>query len=230
MTSMANQREFLWISRNCESWKQVLHLGAVRTYEKNEIIIHCGGVVDHLYYLAEGEIRLSFVSPDGVEKVIWYVQPGTIFGETPFFDGKPADSLSTAVEKSVVYAFPRHSVYGEIAQNYPEVWQDLLKTLALKVRTLCNQIYTLSIADLKQQVCKFLLQANAKNEGPTQASGEVLVECGLSQEELGCVLGVHRVSISKVLKQLKEEGVISKCTKKTVLVTDWERLLEYAVL
>lgn len=230
MDARREQNGFLWVPQCRESWDAALHLGTRHVFEKNDTIIPSGQHVDQLYYIQEGQVRLSRVTPNGDEKIIWYVDAGTVFGETPFFDGLPAHSMHTSVGRSVIYTFSRQCIYGKIATNHPQIWENLLATLASKVRTLSNQICELSLTDLKSQVCKFLFHAKHKGFETCCQRGLVIIHARTSQQELASILGVHRVSVSKVLKQLKEEGVVTKYCKKEVWVADWDMLLEYATL
>jgi CRP-like cAMP-binding protein len=228
MTGSLQYNDFLWVPARNEAWKNVLHLGVRHAYGKNDIIIDSGHHVNNLYYIAKGQVRLSRVNTEGLEKILWFVSEGMIFGETPFFDGSPAFSMHCSVGESVIYSFSREVVYGEIASQYPEIWQDLLSSLASKVRTLSNQICNLSLADLKSQVCRFIFQVREKDFDSEGKYGRVVVRANTSQQELANVLGVHRVSISKVLGQLKREGVIEKYSKKEIIVAEWDLLMKCA--
>ena len=68
------------------AWRKVLSLGRKQTYKKGQQV----GMGPYLYFLDSGKIRLSHISLQGLEKILWYLHPGSIFGETPYFDKMPS--------------------------------------------------------------------------------------------------------------------------------------------
>ena len=52
---------------------------------------------------------------------------------------------------------------------------------------------------------------------------------GISQTELANILGIHRISLLRVIQKLKRDGVIRELTKDRLVITNLERLRELAM-
>ena len=107
-----------------------------------------------------------------------------------------------AASDCIAYSFSRQCVMSEILPRHPDLMLALLKTLALKVRILSNQTVCLSLDDLSSRICKFLhLRQNEQD----QEGGAQFVSPGLNQQELANLLGVHRVTLNKALRELERK-------------------------
>ena len=163
---------------------------------------------------------------DGREKILMSMRSGTVTGETPFFDEVPARSSIVAGTDCVVYAFSHHCVMYEIFPNYPELTLALLHSLASKVRVLCNQSVSLSLEGLPPRICR-LLHLRLRHGGQGLPDPRILP--GLNQQELASLLGVHRVTLNKTLRELERESVLGPYSRDEVYIVDMDRFRELAL-
>lgn len=207
------------------AWESVLDLGKKKVFMKNSMVIGNGALIDQLYYLKDGRLRLSKIIPDGSEKIVWYLEKGNLFGEVPFWDKKPMDGIFVAMEECCVYSFTRECIERIILVKYPELTANMLVGMANKARVLAIQAS--DITSLKQRVCKLLIYIVEREYGDVTA-GRISCTLGLSQQELAGLLGVHRVTLNHVLTQLKREGIVDSVGKRKVIISDYSRLLNSA--
>ena len=179
-------------------WREVLSLGRKQTYKKGQQV----GMGPYLYFLDSGKIRLSHISLQGLEKILWYLHPGSLFGETPFFDRVPAAGYFHCSTDCVVYSFS-HQVVEQLARERPELILDLCHSMARKMRALSDQASSLFLDSLKVRTVRFLAQHVVKGTDP------MLVDLGITKQELAALLGVHRISLYKILKDYEDAGVLS---------------------
>lgn len=207
-----------WLNQNQSSWENVLHLGVKKQFKKNSVVIGNGEPVNNLYYLQKGKIKVVSTTCLGREKPIWYISSGNIFGEVPFLDGGLCYTVFSCLEDCTVYAFSREVFSKEIFLQHPEVMMSILATLSIKTRNLLSQINDLCLNSPKMRVCKMLYYLNLSSSGN---------QIEISQQELGDMLGIHRVTLNHILNDLKSKGIISKKTcKKKIIVENCEELLE----
>lgn len=222
-TNEAKLIEFTHIPPEAGVWRQALHLGNRLIFRKGSEIMHGGQKGAYLYFLYQGEARLMRTTLDGREKILMSMTAGCVTGETPFFDEVPARSSIVAATDCVVYAFSQDCVRREIIPHYPELTLALLQSLASKVRVLCNQSVSLSLEELPSRICRFLwLRMRDGDDAPR-------VSPGLNQQELANLLGVHRVTLNKALRELEKESILGPYAKDEVYILDMERFLELAM-
>lgn len=219
-------REFARIPKDNKPWRSVLHLATALEFAKDEAVIPENAPPDFLYFLERGEVRMLRGDPGGQEKTLWYVDPDHLFGETPLLCGGTSRNRHVCTRPSRVHAFRRETVLEDIFPARPDLMVNLMETLACKVRILSNQVADMSLDDLRARVCRYLhLHAGRLGEH----DGETILDPRLNQQELAQLLGVHRVTLNKTLRDLEHEGVLGGYRRDEVRVLDLARFLTHAL-
>ena len=225
MPDLPTIRHSPWIKSGNIVWEQVLRLGQRQRFNRNEIVGGNGENVDYLHYLYRGRIKLCRLTTSGIEKILFHIEAGNLFGEVPFWHGKPMDSAFIAEEPCEVYAFSRQCIKDEIMTVFPDLIMNMLEGMANKTHILGNQ--ACDIADLVTRVSKVLVYVADREQKGINGTQGIIVK-GISQQELASMLGVHRVTINHAIAQLKRQGIIGEMTKSNLVILDYERLLEMA--
>ena len=208
--------EFTHIPSGAQVWRRVLSLGTRLKIPKDAELMHGGACGTSMYFVEQGEIRLMRTTADGREKMIMSMHAGSLTGETPFFDEAPSRSTLVAAMDTIVYAFPKELVLNELLPRNPDLVMALLRSLASKVRVLCNQSVSLTLEDLPSRICRFLYLRMRTHDEPRICPG-------LNQQELANLLGVHRVTLNKALRELEKHRILGPYGKDEVYVLDMER-------
>ena len=188
-------------------WREVLHLGKRVVWSKG----HCVQFGRALYVLERGKGRLTHQTLEGVEKILWYIRGGCLFGETPFFDPMPAESYFSCVTDCIAYEFTQEAL-KEINTARPDLIINLLESMSRKLRILSNQASSLYLDNVLVRTCKFLAQRLQPGSDPLKA------ELGMSRQEMASLLGVHRISLYKVLRQQEENGMFGPFTRDNITI------------
>ncbi|NCC76464.1 MAG: Crp/Fnr family transcriptional regulator [Clostridia bacterium] len=215
--------EFSRIPPEAQCWRTVLSQGRRMKFLKGARISPQATNGSSLFFLDSGEIWLTRSTLDGREKIIWRIGSDSLFGETPFFDELPARSAMVAAMNSTVYAFTRKCVLEEILPRHPDLMAALFRTLAIKVRVLINQAVSLSLDELPLRICKYL---QLRQEVVTYKDGPLVVRPGLNQQELANLLGVHRVTLNKALRELEKAGILGPYSRDEIYILDRPRFEE----
>ncbi len=204
-------------------WRQAYHLGERLIAPKGSVVVAGGSVSDALYFVEQGELWLLRTMLNGREKRLMRIGPGSVIGEVSLFDGVTNLSSIAAGKTSVLYRFSRECVYNVLVPQYPDIALCLLRVLARKTRLFANQSVTLSVRELPIRICRFLrLQASMLPDGGMDR--RIVPE--LNQQELASLLGVHRVTLNKALRDLERDGVIGPYSRHELYVLDIERFME----
>ena len=206
------------------SWEAVLHLGVLREYRKNEIIIQAGQTLEALGFLKSGIAKTVATDASGHEKIIWFMEAGCVLGETPLINEKPCAYYFQAVEKCRVYWFSKAVLYGVILEKYPEITKSLLSIMARKIHVLSTQTEEQAFLKPLVRVAKviYLFYANKKETGWKEYPS-----LPVSQEEIANLLGLHRVTVNQALQSLRNSGVLENNTHR-IIVRDLELLQQAA--
>lgn len=188
-------------------WRTVLHLATRCVLSKGERI----SLGRKLYFLEQGKVRLTQQSLEGTEKILWYIHEGCLFGETPFFDPLPSEGYFICSVESVVYAFSAQSL-DIVRREYPDLLMNLARSMARKMRALSHQAASLYLDSVLVRTCKFLAQRIVPGSDPP------IADVGISRREMAALLGVHRISLYKILRQQEEIGLLGPFVDRRVVV------------
>jgi CRP-like cAMP-binding protein len=195
-----------------------LNRGHRRSYPAGTAIYRADETPDELFYLHQGQVKQFILTPNGVEKVIGWANPGCLFGEALFLNRCPAQTTAIAVEDSVVCAFSRGTM-EHLFRTQPELLAEVARSLSFKVRLLTSQIWIMASNDSASRVGKvlYLLARERPEPNPT---------IHLTHQGLADLAGVHRVTVSDFLADLSRERVL-ECKRGRIVVKKPERLLKY---
>ncbi len=84
---------------------QILIIGQVRTYKKDEVIFHEGDTGDGLFIVVKGSIRISKRSATG-EEALTILEPNAFFGEMAIIDFSPRAADAIANEPTDLFFVP----------------------------------------------------------------------------------------------------------------------------
>ena len=188
-------------------WRSVLHLARCRQWAKGEYV----RLGKDLLFLERGSVRLTHQSIEGGEKVLWYIREGCIFGEAAFFDPLPEENYCICMSACSVYAFSPESV-KRISMERPELLLNLFQSMGRKLKILGCQASSLCLDSVLVRVCKFLSQRLEPGSSPLVAN------IGMPQQEMASLLGVHRISLYRVLRQQEECGLFGPLKGNTITI------------
>jgi len=150
--------------------------------------------------------------------------PGDMVGELSVFDPGPRTSTVTAVTGGRVAVLARGDLLAW-GTSRPHVAARLLQVLARRLRRTNSTIVDLMFVDVAGRMAKALLELAARfgeRHGP-----EVWVPHGLTQAELGQLVGGSRETVNKVLAEFANRGWL-RLETRTVILLDLPRLTQRA--
>lgn len=167
-----------------------------RNYRTGQLIYLQGAPPDQFYYLISGSVRSFISTQSGEERVLTIHRAGDLMGEASFFDGCPRVTSAMALEDCLILPVNRQQL-DQVFQRHPELALPMLQYLAKTVRMLSGHVDIASLP-APQRVARFLL-SQPQDE-------KCLIYC--THESLGQAVGLSRVTISRVLGQFAQQGLV----------------------
>ena len=180
------------------------NIGSVRQFKKGEIIYHQGDLAQNFCYLKKGKVKVFMTSVDGMEKTLNTASSGEIFGEGAFFDKKPRVSSAIALSEAQVIMIDEPMLTELFSQN-PKLAFTLLEILANIIRLLSFQLDSMTFLQADARIARILLE--------NESDGVI----SLTHEEIADVVGVSRVTVSKILGKLTKKGILSTEYRKIII-------------
>lgn len=204
-----------------EQWKSALHHASHLTFPKHAIIPH--NEKPGVYYLARGEVVLTYCSSCGKERIALYYEEGSLFNEARTFSGYNPAGIFTCATDVEAYLFSRECILNtEFIRNYPELICNLLTSMGAKILLHYSFLADMGTGSHLVHMCRLILSLSSKNGNRLRFSAE------MTQEEVAALLGVHRTTLARILRRLISMGIISKFTNREVCIENRELLMQIA--
>lgn len=198
-------------------------IGTEKLYPKNTTIYHQGEKAEHFYFLKKGSVKIFFNSIEGLQKTISIVNDGSVLGEAAFFDHKPRISSAQTITPSTIISVTQKQMESAFAKD-PKLAMYLLKVQAQSIRMLSAQVSGMAFSKADCRIANQLLQSQVKN---AQVKNEKHPTVHLTHEEIGNLVGVSRVTVSKILNDFADKRII-KTAYRYIILTDIKKLEEIA--
>ena len=194
--------------------------GHLRSYLRGQTIFLEGEPSDAFYVIADGTVKVFVLSESGEQMVFATLRSPESLGDVALFDGGPRSASAEAIEATRLAVFPLSTV-ETLVRDDARVARALLGAAGVMLRRLSTQTADFVFLDLEGRVAKVL----ALSAGRRRADGDDVVhlDLGLTQSELGAMVGGSRQSVNQSLHALAHRGFIS-IDGRNVVVRDLEAL------
>lgn len=186
--------------------------------DRGAVLFNVGDSPQGFYLVADGQIKLAFMSPRGGEKVVEILGPGQSFGEAVMFVPRPYPVAAQAMADSTVIFVAGDSVMREIERD-PLLARRMIAGLSRRIHGLVGDLEAVSMHSGTQRVIGYLL-----NDCPDDGSIEVRLPT--TKAVLASRLNLTQEHFSRILHELSARGLI-EVLGRTIRVPDIDRLRRY---
>lgn len=181
-------------------------LGGVekRSLHPGEMLFRQGDAPGGLYALVHGKLKMSTLSGEGKEAILVVLESGTWFGEISLIDHQPRTHDATALTAAEVLILPQ-TLFDQLMQGNAFALA-IAAMLASRIRLLYGIVEDATLRSTHARIARRLLLL-AHGDASMTPSGRPKV--AVSQEALAMMLGISRQTLSKELKLLVQQDIIS---------------------
>ncbi len=175
-------------------------LGREMRFAKGAALFQADEPASTFYYVLAGEIRVFKLDDQGRELEVTRVGGGEFVGEAFALRRGRYPFFAQAARDSRALAFPAAAVEKAVASD-PAAARYFVRLLADKCVRLSSRVESLAMRTVKQRVAEFLLSRCG-------GAGGCRVDLPMSKGELAKSLGTVGETLSRTLRQMREEGLI----------------------
>ncbi|MBU1002248.1 MAG: Crp/Fnr family transcriptional regulator [Proteobacteria bacterium] len=194
-----------------EQLKDVNSIGIVSHYPKGKTIFSEGSEATGFHVAMTGQVKIFKLSMDGREQIIHIYGPGEPFGEVPMFEGGRLPAHAEATMDSDILFLPRDGL-TRLIEHDKTLALNMLAALSTKLRRFTVKLENLTLKETPQRVAAYLLDLSDREGGDTEVTLDV------TKGHLAGLLGTAQETLSRVLKKLKEAGLIEVNGKRIILL------------
>lgn len=200
-------------------------------FKKGTCIIRQGDKLDAVYFLISGVCHRKTINKKGDEIIYGVKESGPQGGVNPDFvqsvlgililysDGVSSCNFCASV-KCCCYKIPK-DVFLHYVHDKPAILTRIVQLAMRELRSLAGSLQARQEGESANQLCRLLLKHAAR-----ETDGVMRVK-GLSNLDISQFLGIHKVTVNRILRALKEERVIDT-GRQRVVILDEKLFLEYA--
>jgi CRP/FNR family transcriptional regulator/CRP/FNR family cyclic AMP-dependent transcriptional regulator len=179
-----------------------------RRFPRNTTIVEEGLAGDYMYVIREGRVKVTKLSEDGREKILEFLDAGSFFGEMALLDRAPRIASVKTLKPVKLLALSRTD-FLNLLRKSPDLALAVIQELCKRLRTVDDQASALSFQRVKDRT-KGLLQRLARD--PHEEGGRVTP--GLTHQQMADMIGTSRETVTRVVKELKQEGWLQQEGKR----------------
>lgn len=220
--------EKLWYLKNCQLFEQLTtddlqeieRRSKARTFPRGTPVYLPLDETNSVFLLASGRVKICHLTPDGKQSILAFIEPGELFGELAMLDTGPRNEYAESVEKSTIVLIPGEVMQRTMAAN-AGVTLGVTKLIGLRRRRIEQRLKNLLFLSNRERLTHLLLEL-AEQYGVRENTG-LRLRIQLSHQDLANVIGSTRETVTVVLGELQQEGLVSLGRRRLVIL-DLQRL------
>lgn len=189
---------------------------------RGEILFNKGNPCTGFHLVIYGQVKLSFVTPQGSEKVVEIVGPGYSFGEALMFMEKPYIVMAQTLADSLLLHISKQAVFSGLEHD-PDFAKKMLAGLSRRLHGLIVDVESYSLQSGTQRVIGYLLR---QDEEPAGTAAPYTVTLPTSKAIVASRLNLTPEHFSRILHDLTEAGLIA-VDGREVKIADVTKLRNY---
>lgn len=203
---------------------EVFAYARITKFARNERLFSQDQPIHKLIMIRTGSVKLTQLSPDGKEVILWLNGPGEAVGMHADADGGNHSCSAQAMERCQVFVW-ESQLLEVLISRYPRIQINLGKILARRLSELEERFCEIASERVPKRLALVLLRL-LKSVGKQSPEG---VEVMITREELAQMTGTTLFTISRTLSKWGNFGFIAP-RREGVVIIDPDRLRRHAGL
>jgi len=192
-------------------------IGSEINYPKGQIIFSSGQKTNEVYYIISGFVKIYRTTEDGRQVSVALRYPGDFIGLAEVLSNSFERGYSAEAMDKVKLLITWQEPFKKMLADMPDFSSKLMELMSDRLRQAQNTIYDFIMNPTQGRLALVLLEM-AERSGFPGEDGLINVSLRVTQEELACVIGASRQTVSSLLNLLKEDGSVKYEGREIVAV------------
>lgn len=193
-------------------------VGRVRECKRGDVLFEQGEAAAGFYAVASGKVKIYKLSPEGKERILHVVLPGSTFADAAIFDDGCYPAFAEVLEKSTLVFFSKQD-FLNLLHQHSQIAINIIGGLSRFLRQFVTQIEDLTFRDVPSRLARYLFEIGAGERS------QVILP--FSKTQLASNLGTVSETLSRTFRKLTDEEMI-RVQGKTIDILDADRLYDLA--
>ena len=204
-----------WLTDLTFSWDAVTKGCRTCRFAKDETLFLEGNAASTVYAIVDGRIRLTSFAFDGKERHLMIIGPNGLVGDCGLRSASAYVVSAVAASDAVVRAIPVATLLAALSQH-PELQAQQQTLASMRLRIMLRHLALQGSNSSRRRVCLHLGDL-LYSYGVAHALGRA-ISITFTQQEMGSICGLSRVSVSHIFSQLEREQIITRAGRLVVVL------------
>lgn len=168
-----------------------------------------------LFLVKSGEFKLSLISSEGREQILYLAEGGRLIGEGFLPPQVQCAASAFAMSDSEVFRFDTAKVVRLVSRSEALAFA-LMRHMAFRANRLIDLVLDLSLRSVQRRLASFLFTLAIRQGG--EPGKPVVIPRQLDMNTVAARLGTVREEISRALNRMQREGILSLSRQEIVVL------------
>ena len=197
-----------------EELEEILREARSARHPRNTAIFEQGEDAHSFFLLLHGHVRASKTTSTGEQIVVRYIAPGETFGIAMAIGLTRYPATATAVDDSVVLAWPT-GTWPRLIERFPQLAANTLQTVGSRLQESHTRMLEMATQQVEQRVAHALLRL-AKQSGKKLDQG-IEIDFPISRQDIAQMTGTTLHTVSRILSGWEQLGLVESGRQRIVL-------------
>ena len=197
-----------------EELTDILREARSARYPRNSEVFSQGTDAHSFFLLLHGHVRASKTTPAGEQIVVRYVATGETFGVAKAIGLTRYPATATAVDDSVVLAWPS-GTWPRLVERFPALAANTLQTVGARLQETHTRVVEMSTEQVEKRIAHALLRL--VNQSGRKVENGVEIDFPISRQDIAQMTGTTLHTVSRVLSAWEQQGLIEGGRQRIVL-------------
>lgn len=205
-----------WDAVPDEVMQEFCALGELVTVKRKRSIFRRGEPGPGLFLVRSGEFKLSLISSEGREQILYLGEPGKLIGEGFLPNDVQCAASAFAMVDSEAWRFETNTVVQLTGRSEGLAFA-LMRHMAFRANRLIDLVLDLSLRSVERRLASFLFTLAVRTGG--EHGKPCVIPRHLDMNTVAARLGTVREEISRALNRMQRNGILS-LTRQEITVLD----------
>jgi CRP/FNR family transcriptional regulator len=172
---------------------------------KGSPLFRQGDPADELFLIKGGRLKLSKVFEDGREVTLDIRKSGDFVGETLLSEAADYPVSAWCLEDTLTCGFDRRQ-FEQLVLAHPRIGLQIIRNMGERITSLTDRLGGLAGGPIEDRLLQTLVDLS-RDHGVSHRQGRA-IQLSLTHEDLGFLIGAHRVSVTRAIRELKRSGKV----------------------
>ncbi|MEV5505500.1 Crp/Fnr family transcriptional regulator [Streptomyces orinoci] len=200
---------------DAEDRQALFESGTPLTFAARQVLMQEHEPSAHALILLSGWTKVTSAAANGYEALLALRGPGDIVGEGAVLSGRPRGATVTALKRVEALAIDAGR-FSRLLEERPGISRKLLALTADRMRDSDRRRVQYAALNVQERLALLLLELMGSHGEDTENG--VQLTPGLTQSELAGSVGASREAVARLLKGLRDRGIVRTGRRGLVVV------------